>query len=85
MFDFSIEYFTAARHGRMDFQGAGERDLVAFFSLFGTVTEGTIYTEAVQRSSAEMKCNVAAFCNARKAQVPQLGAFRKLVDDLELE
>ncbi len=85
MFNFSIEYLTIDRRGQMDFNGAGEQDLVAFFSLFGTVEDGRIQTEAVQRASAELKSNVAAFCDARKAQVPQLGAFRKLVDDLALD
>ena len=82
MFNFSIEYFTARRRGRMDFAAAEHRDLVDFFGLFGTFEEGRITMEPVQRASAELKANVATFCDARKAQVPQMGAFRKLVEDL---
>ena len=35
--------------------GRASIDLVAFFSLFGTVEDGKIQTEAVQRASAELE------------------------------
>ncbi|WP_099182553.1 hypothetical protein [Gluconobacter frateurii] len=79
---FSVDIFTKDRHHRLDFHVCGESDIVAFFGIFGTVQDGKINTEAVQRATPVLKTAIANFCAERRAHAPQLGAFIKLIGGL---
>ncbi|MFT8815559.1 hypothetical protein [Acetobacter fabarum] len=76
---FSVDFFTTNRQHRLDFHACGEADLAAFFGIFAKVEDREIKMEILQRATPALKAAIANFCAERRTQVPQLGAFAKLM------
>jgi hypothetical protein len=78
----SIYYMTADRAGELRFSDVTPA-VIEFLRLFGTFKHDRVEMVGVQRATAGLKADVAAFCVAHSRRAPQLNAFAKLIRDLQ--